>query len=434
MVNLIDLMKIKSRNPDELQYDSMQVPPWNVYLTEYDVAQLHSLATSKKMSGRMSEKIRLIKNIMANRGFTRLAGGTNRIAFRHYEDPRIVCKVALDDVGMKDNPAEYNNQWYIRPFCAKTFSVSPCGTVAISERVLPFTSAEDFCSVAENIFDIIYIIILGKYIVEDIGVKYFMNWGIRIGFGPVLLDYPYIYELDGAKLFCDTVLPDGRHCGGEIDYDAGFNTLKCKRCGRTYLAREMQKHISNNTIIIDKGGKIPMNVRIRKGNEIVGQNYNCDYIVQPNRRRLEGIIGDGQMKVTIRKGDTIIGTSDGEPRFESDEEKKEREIEKIAERAHEEEQIKEKVEEEAKPEEETVKSEGIQEPSDTNAEHTVTLKIDDRIDTRDEASVSRTSAPIANVPNSNKQVIGSQQNGANKQVLGRKRIPMRSNFLDEGDY
>ena len=33
----------------------------------------------------------------------------------------------------------------------------------------------------------------------DIGTNFFMNWGIRPGFGPVLLDYPYVYELDGNK-------------------------------------------------------------------------------------------------------------------------------------------------------------------------------------------------------------------------------------------
>ena len=34
-----------------------------------------------------------------------------------------------------------------------------------------------------------------------------MNYGLREGFGPVLLDYPYVFELDGRKLICNVPEP-----------------------------------------------------------------------------------------------------------------------------------------------------------------------------------------------------------------------------------
>lgn len=436
MAQIIDLMKYKNRTPDEVSYDNKWVPPWHSYLTPFDVDQLRGIAISKRLSGRVSEKMKLIKNIMANRGFTRLAGGTNRVVFRHYEDPRIVCKVALDSVGMSDNPAEYENQWYIRPFCAKTYSISPCGTVAISERVVNFTSIEDFASVSDLIFDITYFTILGKYIMEDIGTKYFMNWGIRAGFGPVLLDYPYIYELDGAKLICDNVMPNGLPCGGEIDYDSGFNELKCKRCGRTYLAREMQKHATHNTIIIDKGGKIPMNVKIKKGNEIVGQSNKCDYIVQTNRGAVDRITRDGTMKVTVRKGKEIIGSNAETKDKETFEEAPKPEPETA-----------EPVEVTEEPTEEKVDVKEESEPE----ENIKRIVVDDRIELKESVTIKESAnansgnvpfnpgSQLVNNPNSstNRQVIGTKPASENKQVIGgsRARIPMRSNFIpDEGDY
>ena len=83
----------------------------------------------------------------------------------------------------------------LKPFVTKMFECSPCGTVATVERVEPITSRQEFLSVADDIFDLLNQQILGQYILEDIGTNYFMNYGLRKGFGPVLLDYPYLFEL-----------------------------------------------------------------------------------------------------------------------------------------------------------------------------------------------------------------------------------------------
>ena len=428
---IIDLMKYKNRSPDEVSYDNKWVPPWHYYLTQFDVDQLRGIAMSKRLSGRVSEKMKLIKNIMGNRGFVRMAGGTNRVVFRHYEDPRIVAKVALDSVGMQDNPAEYENQWFIRPFCAKTFSVSPCGTVAISERVMPFTSVEDYLSVVDNVFDVIYLIILGKYIMEDIGTDYFMNWGIRVGFGVVLLDYPYIYELDGAKLYCDNILENGYSCHGEIDYDEGFNRLQCKKCGRIYLAREMKKHINNNTIIIDKGGSLPMNVKIKRGSEIIAQKNECDYIVNVGnevKKSIEEARKNGSMIVSVKHGSTVVDTRavdndnwqrGGDKLMETEVDTTD-EISPVIENKETKEEIK------PDPVEEKVE--------ETPVENVKQILLDDRLSIRESVEVR-----TVDEKSTNRQMVGSTQsnNNSNSQVIGsnRVKIPMRSNFIpDEGDY
>lgn len=73
--------------------------------------------------------------------------------------------------------------------------------------------------------------------------------------GVVLLDYTYLYELDGNKLYCkapNVNSPSG-HCDGLIDYDDGFNRLYCTKCGSEYKAKELMKHIEEHEIIVGKG-------------------------------------------------------------------------------------------------------------------------------------------------------------------------------------
>lgn len=307
----LDIMRMKPKTNMEAEFDAMMIPHWTNYLTPFDVENLRRIATSKKYAGNMNLKYRMIDNIMKSRGFARLGAGTNRIVYKFYEDPRFVCKVAVDSVGIKDNPAEYNNQWLLRPYCSRMFWVSPCGTVGFAERLLPITSAEEFKLVADCIFEVLVNRILGKYIIEDVGTKYYMNWAARTGFGVCLIDYPYLFELDGAKLICSNILPNGYSCGGEIDYDDGFNELVCLRCGKTYTASDLKKDSTHNKIIISKGGTNPMNVKIRKGGKILVQSNESNFITKPHPRRTPtNTPCKAAMKVSIRKGNEIITAVD----------------------------------------------------------------------------------------------------------------------------
>lgn len=88
--------------------------------------------------------------------------------------------------------------------------------------------------------------------------------------GPVLLDFPYIYELDGKKLYCNAPAIPGRKdipCGGQIDYDDGFNNLVCTKCGKHYQARELKKAEEKKLIIV--GGKKTMKVIIKVGDKVI---------------------------------------------------------------------------------------------------------------------------------------------------------------------
>ena len=290
-VDLLNIMKSKQVDPVKFQFDIMQIPPISYFLSDQDIAALREIAMSLRLSAKIDVKRRMMDDIMRRRGFKRFQAGTNRIIYKFEESQAFVAKVAIDRVGLKDNPNEFKNQEILKPFVAKTFHVSECGTVALSERVEPIIRPSEFEMIAEDVYELITNRILGLYVMEDIGTKYFMNWGTRVGFGPVLLDYPYLFELDGDKLICNVPDPvTNIPCCGEIDYDDGFNELICKKCGKRYLARDLKRNITENKVIMDTiigGGKYPMIVEIKRGDEVIANSdSSSDTIVKPRIRKV----------------------------------------------------------------------------------------------------------------------------------------------------
>ena len=305
--NLIDLMKFKQdRSPNVVMYDSMMMPYWTNYIHPMEVEAIYKAITSARNAGNPEKRLKAIKTIMERNGFKRIGGGTNRIVYRFYEDPSIVAKVALDKVGLTENLGEFTAQEYLKPFCAKMFYCTPKGTIGFSEKVIPITNIEEFKAIAEDVV-MILITILSKYLIEDAGTKYFMNWGVRPGFGPVLLDYPSTYPMDPDKLHCKRILLSGEVCGGFIDYDDGLNNLYCTRCGQTYEASSLASDKpSNNLIRIDrKKGKIPMKVSIVKNGEVIKTFNDSSSIRNPHYASNENT-GAPKMVVKVMRGDEVL--------------------------------------------------------------------------------------------------------------------------------
>lgn len=252
-VNLIEQIVNKNKRKPiaAFDYDRLAAPPLMSVMTPDDIQELISIATSIKYNANISRKYEMINAVMKRRGFIKAHAGTNRVVYHHLEDPGFVAKVAVDKVGMTDSPREYINQNYFKPFCCKIFEVHPSGVIAFVERVNPISSLDEFMSIANDVFNMMVTKIIGKYVVDDLGSRTFMNFGTRyntdgVMFGPVIIDFPYAYELDGAKLICkhpiinkQTGKPEP--CGGELDYDIGFNKLYCTKCGREYTAMELAK-------------------------------------------------------------------------------------------------------------------------------------------------------------------------------------------------
>lgn len=278
--NLISTIQSRVVTKEEFDYDHLYARPLYSMLTQDDINQLYTIAHSVRYAGKGPLKLKKIDEIMHMRGFKKLSAGTNRVCYSYFEDPTIVVKVAFDDVGRHDNPKEFLNQVKLKPFCAKCFEVSPDGTVGVFERVEAIENIEEFISISDRVLKLLNII-TSRYIMADIGASTFMNFGLRNGFGPVLIDYPYLYEPDIQKLVCKAPnlnSPTGI-CGGFIDYDDGFDKLICTKCGAEYKAAELGRSLytkSDSTIVRKGRNKMILNFRYNGVQIAGGENNNTD--------------------------------------------------------------------------------------------------------------------------------------------------------------
>lgn len=263
----------------EFNFNALCAPPLLSMISVEDIKYLNYLVTSPKYTSKIDYKYDQIRQVMANRGFRKLHAGTNRVVYVNDDIPTVVIKVCTNSIALTDAPNEYKNQFYLAPFVTKVFEYSPCGTVGLFERVEPITSRQEFMSISDNIYELLTKKILGEFILEDIGTQYFMNWGMRIRdhngmripFGPVLIDFPTMFKLDGKKLFCNRLDPITRiPCTGIIDYDSGFNHLKCPVCGKQYQARQLAKYEEDNQIVIANKckGDCKMVIEFKRGNVV----------------------------------------------------------------------------------------------------------------------------------------------------------------------
>ena len=287
----------KKKTALDFHYEDLWAPPIMSLFTPQDIQELVKIATSLRYAGNIARKYDMIDAVMKRRGFRRAHCGTNRVVYNFLEDDRFVAKVAVDRVGMEDSPAEYRNQAYFQPFCCKIFEVDPSGVISFIERVNPISSIEEFMSVKDDIFNMMVTKIIGKYIVDDLGTKAFMNFGIRMNangtaFGPVIIDFPYAYELDGAKLRCAHKIINEHgsleECGGEIDYDPGFNTLICNKCGREYKALDLAKQKNEDIKLVYTDAEKAFAKSIR--HLVRGKIIDGDKVIYDSGRRSNRIL------------------------------------------------------------------------------------------------------------------------------------------------
>ena len=254
----------------EFVFEKATAPPLYSLVPMQACDMLYNVINDLDLSGKPDKKYEIIDKIMHEIGFKRLAGGTNRLVYNRDDYPNICVKVAIDKEGMKNNLDEYKVQFLLKPFCCKVYDVEPQGVVGLFEQVIRITSREQFMDIADCVFKLITELFLGRYVMEDIGTYYMFNWGIRYGFGPVLLDFPYVYELDGSSLLCTHIFENRTICRGEIDYDPGFNYLYCRKCGKRYRAIELSKTQRGVFIpSILKGEDVSMKVVVSKGDNVI---------------------------------------------------------------------------------------------------------------------------------------------------------------------
>jgi hypothetical protein len=167
-----------------------------------------------------------------NMDFVELGPGTNRLAILI---DNYVFKLALDKWGMRDNLNEFTVSQELQPYVVKTYEtnelISVCEYVTVISR-------EEFEDNKDAIRQILSILAEG-YLLGDVGtvMKNFANWGYRDDGELVILDFAYIYRVQGDELLCS-------QDQSILEYDENFHNLKCPHCHRKYTFIDVRRRIT----------------------------------------------------------------------------------------------------------------------------------------------------------------------------------------------
>ena len=224
--------------PLERAFDDLQGPMVEDLFDAETIKSIKLVVTNPKIKF-FKDKFRILAGILNPLGYILAHAGTNRVVFQPQFDDSFVVKIGLDIAGRTNNPNEIVNQKYLKPFVCKCFDTTDDGVIGTFERVVPIENLYQLWSVREDIFDIMRAI-TKRFVIDDFGTEAFKNWGVRKGFGPVLLDYADMYILDKDTAYCRK--PIDWHstavCGGELGYTPGYNKIMCKKCGGIGKAKQ----------------------------------------------------------------------------------------------------------------------------------------------------------------------------------------------------
>lgn len=255
--------------PLERAFDDLQGPMVEDLFDAETIKSIKMTVTNPKIKF-FKDKFRILAGILNPLGYILAHAGTNRVVFQPQFDDSFVVKIGLDIAGRTNNPNEIVNQKYLKPFVCKCFDTTDDGVIGTFERVVPIENLYQLWSVREDIFDIMRAI-TKRFIIDDFGTEAFKNWGVRKGFGPVLLDYADMYILDKDTAYCRK--PIDWHstavCGGELGYTPGYNKIMCKKCGGIGKAKQYKGKEKLSVYVPSRGIDMGIKCTIKIGGKTV---------------------------------------------------------------------------------------------------------------------------------------------------------------------
>ena len=255
--------------PLERAFDDLQGPMVEDLFDAETIKSIKLVVTNPKIKF-FKDKFRILAGILNPLGYILAHAGTNRVVFQPQFDDSFVVKIGLDIAGRTNNPNEIVNQKYLKPFVCKCFDTTDDGVIGTFERVVPIENLNQLWSVREDIFDIMRAI-TKRFVIDDFGTEAFKNWGVRKGFGPVLLDYADMYILDKDTAYCRK--PIDWHstavCGGELGYTPGYNKIMCKKCGGIGKAKQYKGKEKLSVYVPSRGIDMGIKCTIKVGGKTV---------------------------------------------------------------------------------------------------------------------------------------------------------------------
>lgn len=213
------------------------------YLNLDVMKDMNKICQSKRTTDN-NKKAEMIIEILDkhNIDYDKLGAGTNRVAVLI---DGYVFKIALDKWGLQDNKNEYTTSKELQPFVAKTYECNENGLVLVGEYVTVLSREEFNDELVKDEMRKILGLLSFQYLLDDVGVvlKNFMNWGYRDNGQLVILDYAYIFHIEGEEMICSNVLSEDNVCSGLLSYGPNFDIIYCPSCNKKFTAMDIRRRI-----------------------------------------------------------------------------------------------------------------------------------------------------------------------------------------------
>lgn len=211
----------------------------NKFIPRKAMAEINAICHNRLISDN-NKKADMIREVLERFEvpFTELGPGTNRYAVKI---DGFVFKIAMDKNGIDDNRIEAVMSAELQPYVAKTYE---CNNLMVVSEYVTVISKEEFKENEEVIKGILSQL-ADSYIFGDVGflMKNFINWGYRPNGELVILDYGYIYKIQGQEARCTHLLSDDVICGHFLEYDQNFSDLICPHCRTKYKYADIRRRI-----------------------------------------------------------------------------------------------------------------------------------------------------------------------------------------------
>ena len=201
-----------------------KIPTIEEVFDEEIIKELASITNDIEME-ELTVRSDTISELLSEEGFEEIGFGTNRIVFVNEDYPGVVFKIALDELGIMDNNREFELSQEL-PHNIIAVNYESNGFISIEEEA-PALTKIDMNNNKEKVMKILEIL-SSKYILNDVGLKAYNNWGFDREGNIVCIDYAYLRSIDDANItICNK-------CGGHINYTPDMTEFRCEKCGKIY--------------------------------------------------------------------------------------------------------------------------------------------------------------------------------------------------------
>lgn len=165
----------------------------------------------------------ILSSWLGRYGFKEAGCGTNRIA---YEKNGYIFKIAINSKGITGNHSEYNLSDQLQPYVTECYDNN--GLILIAEKVTVMDRS-DTKYYEDKMYKILKKI-SHTFILSDIGLRSFLNWGINSEGDPIILDYAYLRPITSNMNFnCRK-----KGCDGRLRYKDDFSAFECDVCRKEH--------------------------------------------------------------------------------------------------------------------------------------------------------------------------------------------------------